>query len=1032
MMQDKSLIGLRFFPLIAIFTLTRCECEEQVNTIPEPQIEVLNEAQESSLEAEPWLIAGFNTDTTEGMIQDLTIRNSGNGLLKMTSACLVQANSKEDAILNAPCIISTSVPFSFEELSLEGLSADESIRLSVSYHPEISGPSQLFLKLESNATDEPVTAIQLVGPSGQLCAENIVEFGDVAIGESKEMPITLTSCGSEPVAVERALFLSNPDEVFSVTMADGTDPSGAGTLEAGETLDLLATFAPQDVRLYRDTLAGQYAVETAVPFAAQYGLLLQGNGVPPPSCRLNVVPQVVQFGAVASTESSEQTLILQSVGECACQVTSIEGPVGDEGFEIVNLPDFINPLILAGTRGCDTDPELPSDVENRFNLQVKYTAPEQQNPIAYSAIVTVNSTDETNPSQEVPLQANGGGSPYCQLDVTPQGGGGIFSAFQSQNRYGVVDFGRVSVHVDKRMPITLTNIGNTTCNITSVEWDYPANTIANEFGFEYEDGTEVPMGSVATISLQPTETQTFIAVFAPTHTVESSGASIFPSFNFGSYSSSLSTGIFSNSISGYCSLNSDKCNGVKFVTNDTVTTETVDDVHEQGEFSIGFSATPVEPSIDVIPGELDFGLVTVGCGSPEQRVTVYNTGSGDLTIREPVIDPVVSPEEFVITATNNASGTWPYTIQPGASMSIMVRFYARHVGSHYGNVVIPTVEGGQDGPSFSIPLQGEGTLETSAEDIFEQLTDPKVDVLWVVDDSGSMSWVQEELADNFDEFFSSSNVNEADYHIAVTTTLTTDGNCIGGFGTQTCPVDEMCGHYTSCSGNDRYLTNLSSNPDNQFRCNVKVSDQVNPSRPSSDSAEGALQAARYFLSAPLIDDPAANGGFLRDDAKLHIIAVSDEEDQSEGPIDLYVDFFRNLKGFRNDSLIAFSAIAAPDGGCSYSGGSASGDARYETVVAEMNGRFQSICAPDWTSMMQNLGLDSLGLQVEFFLSRAADPSTLTVYINDGSGESAVSQTSDGATDGYFYDATSNSVVFNPQSIPPRGSTIRVVYETYCY
>ena len=257
--------------------------------------------------------------------------------------------------------------------------------------------------------------------------------------------------------------------------------------------------------------------------------------------------------------------------------------------------------------------------------------------------------------------------------------------------------------------------------------------------------------------------------------------------------------------------------------------------------------------------------------------------------------------------------------------------------------------------------------------------------------------------------FSSSNVNDADYHIAVTTTLTTDGNCIGGFGTQTCPVDEMCGHYTSCSGNDRFLTNMSANPDNQFRCTVKVSDEVNPSRPSSDSAEGALQAARYFLSAPMIDDPNANGGFLRDDAKLHIIAVSDEEDQSEGPIDLYVDFFRNLKGFRNDSLIAFSAIAGPDGGCSYSGGLFPRDARYETVVAELNGRFQSICDPDWTSMMQNLGLDSLGLQVEFFI--ACCRSTLAVYVNEGSGETSVTQTSDGASDGYFYDATSNPIVF---------------------
>ena len=67
--------------------------------------------------------------------------------------------------------------------------------------------------------------------------------------------------------------------------------------------------------------------------------------------------------------------------------------------------------------------------------------------------------------------------------------------------------------------------------------------------------------------------------------------------------------------------------------------------------------------------------------------------------------------------------------------------------------------------------------------------------------------VQDEIADNFDGFFTSSDMDEADYHIAITTTLTTEGNCLNASGTQTCPIHEMCGHYTACSGNDRFLTN---------------------------------------------------------------------------------------------------------------------------------------------------------------------------------------------------------------------------------
>ena len=146
----------------------------------------------------------------------------------------------------------------------------------------------------------------------------------------------------------------------------------------------------------------------------------------------------------STAEILEQTLILQSVGECACQVTSLEGPVGDEGFEIVNAPDLeAAPVVLVGTRGCDSDPEIPADAENRLTLTVKYTAPDLATPQAFEAVLTVNSTDETNPSQEVPLQANGGGSPYCQLDVTPLGGGGLSTLFGgAQNRYGIVDFGQ--------------------------------------------------------------------------------------------------------------------------------------------------------------------------------------------------------------------------------------------------------------------------------------------------------------------------------------------------------------------------------------------------------------------------------------------------------------------------------------------------------------------------------------------------------------------------------------------------------------
>lgn len=1021
-----------------LIALSACNCDDTLDALPEPQINVLDENDNSHQEADPWLVVGLgDVDNGTTATHTLRLENSNTGLLEIEAVCLVDAATAEDAISdNAPCILGSASAFTFPNIVGQAAAAGESVELPVTFSPTDGGAQALFLRISSNAEDEPVVAVQLTGrgTAGRLCADNaVLDFEEVSVGDTKTLPITLTNCGARPVSIDSFLLAQNPDDVFSVQI-NGADPSvPMGPLEEGEEIVLDVTFAPLQARVYRDTLAGSIELTTAAPFVGTYTLLLVGDAKTPPACRVNIVPQVVQFGAVAGGETAAQDLIVQSVGECACVVESLEGPTAvaptaDGVFTIPNPPTL--PMTLRGTRGCDGDPADAETAENRLTVSVEYTSPVRDIPEADRATVTITTNDEATPSAEIQLEANGGGNPYCEFNVTPVGGG-LFGQ-GAIGRFGVVEFGRTTVFFQKRLPITFENTGNANCEITGVEWDVAANTQANEFSLEHTDGSPVNVGATAPITVAPGQSQTYFAVFSPTRVIESDNP--FDIFSFGSYSAS-------NELCGLLGPNT-RCNGVKFLTTDNRTD--VGDGVTNGEFSIGFSATPVKPQIDVIPGEVEFGLVTVGCGSPEQRINVYNTGSGDLFVGQPFIDPANTPPDFEITAINTPqgiNGPWPHTIPPGGSMSMFLRYRANSLGLATAQLIIPTVEDGEEGPPVSVPMRGEGTLETEQTDIFDQFSDPKTDVLWVVDDSGSMSPFQQLLADNFDQFFTASNVDSADYHIAVTTTLTVSSSCIPDFsGTNSCEADSMCGHYTACSGNDRFLDTTSSSPDSQFSCNVRVSDSgnVNPSRDSSDSAEGALQAARFFLDGENVAPGGPNEGFLRDDAKLHVIMVSDEPDQSQGPVDLYVDFFRNLKGFRNDSLVAVSAIAAPSSGCTAPDGTAiGGDARYETAVDELNGRFQSICASDWTSMMANLGLDSLGLKVEFFLSRAADAATLSVCVAERSGGvlgacNPQAQTSDGAATGYFYDPASNSIVFNPGSVPPRGSQVQVHYETYCY
>ncbi len=1022
------------------FTLAHCECDTPLQELPEPHIELSDEDGNKHTEADPWLRLDFgDVDTGTDATRTLTVANSSDGVLTIDAVCLVVAATAEEAIeAERPCLSATTAPFTYDNIVGTELREGESQDVALTFRPVEGGPQTLFFRVASNDEDAPWAAVELTGrgTAGRLCTDvNALDFGDVYVGETKTLQVTLTNCGVRPLEVDSFLMVNNPDDVFDVRIDGNPVSLPIGPLQENEQVVLDVTFAPQQVRIYRDSLAGLAQATSAEPYYGEYTFVFEGTAVALPTCRLNVVPQTVQFGAVASNGTEDRDIIVQSVGACACQVTDIVGPTpGDAGFELLNPPAL--PFWVSGTQGCEFDDPGSAGAPTSVTIPVRYTAPDRAQPQVDNANIEFTTTDPEEPTTTVLLEANGGGTPYCQLEVTPEGAQG-FDIIQAGNRHGLVSFGRVTIYGTKRSPIALTNIGNDDCTINDIVWDWAPNTATNEFSLEYEDGTPVPVGSVSPITIGAGMTQVFNAVFAPTHVVESDGG-IFPDFSFGSYSGQIQEGAFSGTIDGYCNFDTEACNGVKFVTSDTLTTIN-GDLHGPGEFSIGFSATPVEPAIDVIPGELTFGLVTLGCGSPEERVNVYNTGSGDLVIDEPYISPDNTPADFVVTAVQNPTGTWPYTIPPGGSMGIFVRFYANQVGPVSGELVIPTLEGGQAAPPVTVPLSGEGTLETEATDIFTQFNDPKTDVLWVVDDSGSMGPFIDQMATNFSAFFTASNVNASDYHIAVTTTLTTDGNCIDPFGTQTCPVHDMCGHYTSCSGNDRYLTPASSNPDAQFQCNVDVdnSGNVNPSRPSSDSAEGALQAARNFLEAPKIDDPAINGGFLRDDAKLHVIMVSDEVDQSEGPVNLYIDFFKNIKGFRNDSLIAVSAIAVPASGCTMTDGtSLAGDSRYETVVDELNGRFQPICDADWTTMMQNLGLDSLGLQVEFYLTRAADAATLDVCVRLlGPSDptcTPIAQTADGDANGYWYDPASNSIVFNPNDVPPRGAQIEVNYEAYCY
>lgn len=427
-----------------------------------------------------------------------------------------------------------------------------------------------------------------------------------------------------------------------------------------------------------------------------------------------------------------------------------------------------------------------------------------------------------------------------------------------------------------------------------------------------------------------------------------------------------------------------------------------------------------ESDIAVIPGRLDFGAVTAGeCASREERVTVYNNGIVDLCIQDIRFEGEGCGEFFLVDRpVANADGCILVTRRQPADFTFV--YEPGDLGEDECELVL--ISDANNAPQFRVPLRGEGVADRRQTDIFEQTSGRTVDVLFVVDNSGSMSEEQQSLQRNFGDFIRGAEQFQNDYQLGI---ITTDMMAERDKG--------------RLRGNPRIMTR-GPQVEAQFRDAVNVGT-------NGAGDELGLEAARRALSDPLAFDTGVacnadadcvmpdtcvggtcgghNRGFLREDAALEVIFVSDEDDHSQGTLNFYVDFLKNIKGFRNEARFHASAIVGAQGGrsaaCQGAGGDAAPGHRYVEVAQRTNGRVLSICDDNFGPNLRDLGNQAFGLQAEFFLSRPAVRQTVEVRV-DGVRQNA----------GWFYDEESNSVVFEEGSVPQPMQTIQVDYEARCF
>ena len=293
------------------------------------------------------------------------------------------------------------------------------------------------------------------------------------------------------------------------------------------------------------------------------------------------------------------------------------------------------------------------------------------------------------------------------------------------------------------------------------------------------------------------------------------------------------------------------------------------------------------------------------------------------------------------------------------------------------------------------------------------------------------------MRDNLNDFIQHAQTWDNQYQIGVVSTCVQEEN-----------VCEGAGQLKSEFPGERWVDNATWP---HFTTNVDLG-----CNGGSDNQEAGLEAAHLALSLPLIhlsNQPCGsnndcsppdqcllgmgvcggpNGGFLRGPgAALELVMLSDEEDQSPAPPDFYVDFFKSIKGFANENFLhVHSIVGDKDRGCgdqsgSGSSGQTSADAgdRYIYVTEETGGIFESICDDSFADALSEIGSIAFGLRVQFFLSRAGDPSSLTVTLNGVT-----------CSTGWVYDPASNSVIFDEggQCMPQEGDEIVIEYDAICF
>jgi len=582
----------------------------------------------------------------------------------------------------------TGSGFSITGLTLPvTLAASQSVTFTAKFAPAAAGAVSGNLAIVSDAANSPLN-IPLSGTGlapGSLTANpSSVNFGNVIIGNSQTVPVTVTNTGGVSVTISAAAATGTG---FSFT-----GPNLPATLGAGQSATFNATFSPSAAGSHSGTL-------TITSDANNPTLAIPLFGVGVTQGQITPNPASLSFGNVVVGSSKTLTETLTNSGGSSLTISAASA--SGTGFSLTGLA---LPLIL--NAGQSTS----------FTVQFAPTAAG-----AASGNVSITSNG-ANPNLDIPLSGTG---------VTP----GTLAANPAS-----LSFGSVQVGSSASLSETLTNTGGSTvtisqANVTGAGFSVtglalPATVAPSQsvtFSVKFAPVTAGAVSGNLAIVSDASNSPLNIALSA-TGVAQGQITPNPASLSFGNVvvgSSKTLTETLTNSGGSSLTISAATASGSGFSLSGLVLPLTLN-AGQSTSFTVQFApaaagavsgnvsitSNGANPNLNIAlsgagvapgtlsanPTSLSFGSVQVG-SSASLSETLTNTGGSAVTISQ----ANVTGAGFSITGL-----TLPATLTAGQSVTFTVKFAPAVSGAVSGNLAILS---DASNSTLNIALSGTGTAQ---------------------------------------------------------------------------------------------------------------------------------------------------------------------------------------------------------------------------------------------------------------------------------------------------------------------------------